>query len=45
MVTHRGTLIGILSAGTIIAIIPMILLSIFVKKYLIEGLTFGAVKE
>lgn len=44
MVTHRGTLIGILSAGTIIAIIPMILLSIFVKKYLIEGLTFGAVK-
>lgn len=44
MVTHRGTLIGILSAGTIISIFPMILLSIFVKKYLVEGLTFGAVK-
>jgi multiple sugar transport system permease protein len=44
MVTHRGTLIGVLSAGTIISIVPMICLSIFVKKYLIEGLTFGAVK-
>ena len=44
MVTHRGTLIGILSAGTIVAIAPMVILSIFVKKYLIEGLTFGAVK-
>ena len=44
MVTHKGTLIGILSAGTLIGILPMVLLSIFVKKYLIEGLTFGAVK-
>jgi multiple sugar transport system permease protein len=44
MVTQRGTLIGVLSAGTIIGILPMILLSIFVKKYMIEGLTFGAVK-
>ncbi len=44
MVTHKGTLIGILSAGTIIAIFPMVILSIFMKKYLIEGFTFGAVK-
>jgi len=44
MVTHKGTLIGVLSAGTIIGILPMVLLAIFVKKYMIEGLTFGAVK-
>ena len=44
MVTHRGTLIGVVCAATIVSIFPMILLSIFVKKYLVEGLTFGAVK-
>lgn len=44
MVTQRGVLIGKLSAGTIIAIIPMVIISIFVKKYLVKGLTLGAVK-
>ncbi|MBD3306965.1 ABC transporter permease subunit [candidate division KSB3 bacterium] len=44
MVTQRGVLIGKLSAGTAIAIIPMIIISIFVKKYLVQGLTLGAVK-
>jgi multiple sugar transport system permease protein len=44
MVTQRGVMIGKLSAGTAIAIIPMIIISIFVKKYLVHGLTLGAVK-
>jgi ABC-type glycerol-3-phosphate transport system permease component len=44
MVTQRGVLIGKLSAGTAIAIIPMIIISIFVKKYLVHGLTLGAIK-
>ena len=44
MVTQRGVLIGKLSAGTAMAIIPMIIISIFVKKYLVQGLTLGAIK-
>ncbi len=35
---------GLLSAGTIIAIIPSILLFVLIQKYLISGLTAGAVK-
>jgi multiple sugar transport system permease protein len=44
MVTQRGVLIGKVSAGTALAIIPMIIISFFVKKYLVKGLTLGAVK-
>jgi multiple sugar transport system permease protein len=44
MVTFRGIQYGKLSAGIIVAIIPMILISLFVKKYLVRGLTFGAIK-
>jgi len=44
MVTQRGVQIGKVSAGTSIAIIPMIIISIFVKKYLVKGLTLGAIK-
>jgi multiple sugar transport system permease protein len=44
MITHRGVLIGKMSAGTVIAIIPMIIISLFVKKYLVKGLTLGAIK-
>lgn len=44
MVTQRGVLIGKVSAGTALAIIPMIVISLFVKKYLVKGLTLGAVK-
>ncbi len=44
MVTQRGVLIGKVSAGTALAIIPMIIISMFVKKYLVKGLTLGAVK-
>ncbi|MGE5553327.1 MAG: carbohydrate ABC transporter permease [Betaproteobacteria bacterium] len=44
MQTNRGVLIGKLSAGTTLAIIPMIVISFFVQKYLVRGLTFGAIK-
>lgn len=44
MQSHRGVMMGRLSAATIVAIVPMIFLSFFVKKYLIRGLTFGAIK-
>ncbi len=45
MKTRQGIQIAKLSAGTVIAIFPMIFISGFVKKYLIAGLSFGAVKE
>jgi len=44
MQTHRGVLIGKLSAATIIAILPMIVISFGVQKYLVKGLSFGAIK-
>jgi multiple sugar transport system permease protein len=36
---------GTMSALGIIAIAPIILLSLFVQKYIISGLTLGAVRE
>ncbi|MBE3598390.1 MAG: carbohydrate ABC transporter permease [Limnochordaceae bacterium] len=44
MQTHRGVLIGRLAAATMIAVAPMILLSLSVQRYLVRGLTFGAIK-
>jgi multiple sugar transport system permease protein len=44
MKTKQGILIGRLSAGVILAISPMLVISPFVKKYLISGLTLGSVK-
>jgi multiple sugar transport system permease protein len=44
MITHRGVLICKMSAGTVVAIVPMIIISLFVKKYLVKGLTLGAIK-
>ena len=35
---------GGMTAGSIIAIIPMLIFSIFAQKYIVEGLTLGAVK-
>lgn len=42
--TQQGIKIAELCAATIVAILPVILLSSFIKKYLINGLTFGSVK-
>ena len=44
MQTERGVMWGVLASGTMLAIAPMIIISFFVRKYLIRGLTFGALK-
>ncbi len=44
MQTKQGILISRLSAGTILAISPMVVVAMMVRKYLITGLTLGAVK-
>lgn len=45
MKTRQGIQIAKLSAGTIIAILPMTFISGFVKRYLITGLSLGAIKS
>jgi len=42
--TQRGVLIGKLSAGVVVAIAPIVILSLFIQKYLVRGLSFGAIK-
>ena len=42
--TQQGVMIAELCASTIVAILPVIFLSIFIKKYLVNGLTFGSIK-
>jgi len=42
--TQDGLQVAELCASCIIAILPVVFLSIFIKKYLVNGLTFGAVK-
>jgi len=42
--TQRGVMIGKLSAGVIVAITPIVILSLFIQKYLVRGLSFGAIK-
>ena len=43
--TQDGLQVAELCASCIIAILPVIFLSLFIKKYLVNGLTFGAVKS
>ncbi|WP_347549129.1 carbohydrate ABC transporter permease [Pseudalkalibacillus hwajinpoensis] len=43
-VGEYGTRWGLLSAGSIISIIPILILFIFLQRYFINGLTSGAVK-
>lgn len=45
MKTRQGIQIAKLSAGTIVAILPMAFISGFVKRYLITGLSLGAIKS
>lgn len=42
--TQQGVMIAELCASTIVAILPIIFLTIFIKKYLVQGLTYGSVK-
>lgn len=44
METQQGVMIAQLCASTMIAILPVVFLSVFIKKYLVNGLTFGSVK-
>ena len=44
MQTERGVMLGSLAAATSLAVIPMVALSIGIQKYLVRGLTFGALK-
>jgi len=42
--THRGVDIALLSAATVCAILPVFLLLPFMRRYLIKGLSLGALK-
>lgn len=44
MQTERGVMLGTLAAAMCFAIIPMLALSIAIQKYMVRGLTFGALK-
>lgn len=43
-ITQRGVLWGEMSAASTVIMMPMILFTFLVQRYLIRGLTFGAVK-
>ena len=43
-VTDRGVQWGPMAATAVIMIVPMILFALFVQRYLIQGITLGAVK-
>jgi multiple sugar transport system permease protein len=42
--THRGVEIALLAAATLFAVVPVFLLLPFLRKYLIKGLSLGALK-
>ena len=42
--THRGVEIAALSAAAICAILPVFILLPFMRRYLIKGLSLGALK-
>ncbi len=42
--THRGVEIALLAAATLLAVLPVFVLLPFLRKYLIKGLSLGALK-
>ena len=42
--THRGVEIALIAAGTLLAILPVFILLPFMRRYLIKGLSLGALK-
>jgi len=44
-ITHRGVIWGEIMAAASIIMLPMIAFTLFAQKYLVRGLTFGAVKQ
>jgi multiple sugar transport system permease protein len=43
-ITQEGTLWGPLAASAVVAVLPMMVLVMFLQRYVARGLTFGAVK-
>lgn len=43
-ITQRGVLFSKVAAGVVLSILPVVVLARVVDRYLVEGLTFGAVK-
>lgn len=44
-ITHRGVLWGEIMAAASVIMVPMVAFTMFAQKYLVRGLTFGAVKR
>ncbi|WP_239617557.1 carbohydrate ABC transporter permease [Cohnella mopanensis] len=44
METQQGVMIAQLCAATVIIILPVVFLSLFIQKYLVNGMTMGSVK-
>ena len=42
--TSNGIQIGKVSAGVVLAILPLIIASRFIQRFIVQGLTFGSVK-
>ncbi len=42
--SQNGVLIAEISAGVILGVLPLVIASRFIQRYLVRGLTFGAVK-
>ncbi|KIL35787.1 ABC transporter permease [Cohnella kolymensis] len=44
METQQGVMIAELCAATVIIILPVVILSLFIQKYLVNGMTTGSIK-
>ncbi|TJY42237.1 carbohydrate ABC transporter permease [Cohnella pontilimi] len=44
METQQGVMIAELCASTVIIILPVVILSLFIQKYLVNGMTTGSIK-
>ncbi|MBZ0123831.1 MAG: ABC transporter permease subunit, partial [Roseovarius sp.] len=42
--TSNGVEIGTVAAGVVLAVLPLMIASRFIQRFIVEGLTFGAVK-
>lgn len=42
--TSNGVQIGKVSAGVVLAIVPLVIASRFIQRFIVQGLTFGSVK-
>lgn len=42
--TSNGVEIGTVAAGVVLAVMPLVIASRFIQRFIVEGLTFGAVK-